>query len=437
MKRAFALLLAAFLAAGVLSAAGEEKTNKDLSVLWSSGGNGDFVDYTVERLTEKYGLNITLEYNSKAHEILQPQIIAGNPPDVAMVQHGFFDYFAAIEAGKYTPITEYLSRPVEGSDKTVFEVANPDVIDSMRVNGESYIIMSNMNVNGIFYSAKMFRDHGWAVPATWDEFTALCETIKTTTNIAPFIYPGMYPYYLQSLVMPSIASCGRGTESIKDINNMVEGIWLSDEVKETAERIQYMRDHGYFAENLISLNHTASQMEFINGKAAMIAGGSWLENEMGDNWPADFELSFMPMPIQKSAEDETFIIVTGNLFGFPSAAKNKEWIGEFLETYYSPASALRVAKDCAVVISPAMVAESEEVRSVLKDSVVQCYTAANDNTKVFMLYNMWYAQFHKEYQNQLTALISGEIDAQQWCENMENLAEGVREDDFITKYKVS
>lgn len=438
MKKLATLLLAVCLILATLSPALAAGDNKQLNILWSSGGNGNYVDYTASKLEEAYGLEINLEYNAKAHEILRPQMLGGNPPDIAMVQHSFFDLFAAIEGGSYTPITEYLDLPVDGGNgATVFEAANSDVIQSMLVNDEAYLLMSNMNVGGIYFNRAMFEAHGWQVPETWEDFIALCETIKTTTDIAPFIYPGMYPYYLQCFILPQVASLGRGTDSIKDINNMEAGIWTSEEMLGAIERLQYMRDHGYFAENLISLSHTESQMEFINGNVAMIACGSWLKNEMGDAWPEDFELSYMETPSGANPEDEKFVVVTGNLFGFPAKAQNKDWIGEFLQTYYSPESALTVARDCAVVISPAMVAESEEIRSVLDPSVVQSYISANENTKMFMLYSIWYSEFHAEYQNQLTALISGDIDAAAFCENMEALAQGVREDDFITKYRVS
>jgi len=415
---------------------GNEKTNYDLSILWSAGGNGEFVNYTAQRLKEEYGVNVNLEYNPKAHEVFRPLLLAGTPPDIVMVQHSFFDYFQAIQEGAFTPIDDYLELKVEGSDERVIDVTGSELVDSMRVDGKAYILMSNMNVNGIYYNKKMFDEHGWSAPTTWDEFIALCEKIKTTTDIAPFIYPGMYPYYLQGFVMPNIATLGKGTDSIKAINNMEKGIWESDEVKALAERIQYMRDKGYFAKNLISLSHTEAQMEFINGKVAMVAAGSWLENEMGDNWPDDFELTYMTTPAGSSASDEKYTVVSGNLFGFPAAAKNKEWIGEFLQIYYSPASAQAVAKDFSVVISPTMVANNQSVRDVLSKSVVSSFEAANSNKKVFMLYSIWYSEFHTNYQNNLTALISGEIDADEFCRRMEAEAEKVRNNDSITKYRV-
>lgn len=446
MKKFLTIFLILAIITGTIFAAGgrepaksvaDDKSNKNLSILWQSGGNGDFVDYTAEYLTEKYGLKIDLEYNSKAPEILQPMILAGNPPDVAMVQPNFFNYFAAIEADAYTPLNKYLEQEIAGTGKTVYEIANPDVIDATRVNGEAFVLMSNMNVRGIYYSKTLFDKYGWKVPTTWNEFLDTCEQIKRTSNIAPLIYPGKYPYYLEGVVMPFIAAAGRGTESIKDINNMEKGIWKSPEVLEMAKRFQTLRDRGYFAKNLIALSHTEAQMEFINGNAAMIAVGSWLENEMGDNWPADFELTYMPTPGIAKAGDENYVVVVGNLFGFPSAAKNKQWIGEFLTTYYSPESALRIAKDCAVVISPDSVAENASIRAVLGKSVVDSFMSANNNRMLYMLYQIWYSEFYADYQNELNALISGKINAEQFCDNMEKLAEGVRNNSALTKYRVN
>jgi len=431
---AFLVVVSLFLMPLTAMAGGD---NKDLNILWSSTGYGNYADYTAERLKELYGLNITLEYNAKAHEVLQPQIIAGNPPDVVMAQQNFFDYFSAIDAGAFTPITQYLDLTVDGSDESVHTMANAPVVDSLRVNGEAYVLMSNMNVAGICYNKTMFKEHGWEVPRNWEEFAALCETIKTTTNIAPFIYPGMYPYYLSQFFYPMVAAVGRGTESIKDINNMKEGIWLSDVVKIAAERLQYMRDHGYFYDGLISLNHTSSQMEFVNGKVAMVSCGSWLQNEMSDSWPEGFDLGYMVNPCGDQADGEKFVQVSGTLMGFPSAAKNKDWIGEFLQVYFSPASAAAVAKQSAAVISPVAVSTNEEVRAALSPFVSECFNAAAGNTSIFMIYTIWYAEFFAGFQNQLTALVSDEIDAPAFCENMEALAQAVRDDDFIVKHTVS
>ena len=32
--------------------------------------------------------------------------------------------------------------------------------------------------SGVLYNKDMFEEHGWTIPTTWDEFTALCERIE-------------------------------------------------------------------------------------------------------------------------------------------------------------------------------------------------------------------------------------------------------------------
>ena len=436
MKKAVSLvLLVCFLLTFTVAyAAGD---NKHLNILWGTTGYGNYVDYAIEHLEKTYDLDIDIEYNAKADEVLQPQILAGNPEDIVMVQQSKFDYFAAIEAGKFTDITEYLELPVEGSDKTVKEMANPAIIDALCVDGRAYVMMSNMNVGCICYDKTMFAEHGWEVPRCWDEFIALCEEIKTTTDIAPFIFPGMYPYYLRQVIIPMMCACGRGLDTLKDINNMEPGIWNSPEALEAAKRIQYMRDQGYFADGLVSMDHTTSQMEFVNGKVAMIACGSWLQNEMGDAWPEGFELGVIVDPTGATPDSEKFIQVNGTMMGFPADAANKEWIGEFLQFYFSEENAQHVAEDCAVVLSPAAIAENENVSAALSPFVAECFAAAAENSALTQMWSTWYTEFFAEWQNQLISLVAGNIDAEEYCDNVEALAQAVRDDDFITKYKLS
>ena len=415
--------------------AAQTKTNYDLSILWAGGGNGEFVNYAADYLRNEYGVNVNLEYNTLAHEVFQPMLVAGNPPDIVMVQFGFFNYFEAIQAGAFQDAGPYLDVKVNGSDKTVREIANPDIVNAVSVNGGNYLISCNENVGGLYYNKAMFDEHGWEVPQTWDEFVALCAEIKAA-GIAPLAYPGMYPYYFDCFLFPQILALGDGAETLKDYNNLEPGFWTSEPVKQAMERVEFLRDNGYFLDNLIGLSHTETQMEFINGNVAIICCGSWLENEMSDSWPEDFDLHFMITPAADNANDEKFIQLSGHLFGFPSAAKNKEWNSEFLAAYFSEESAVKVAKECGVVICPEYVAENEEIREALPKSVVETFTQVNENSGYYMLASKWYSEWYSEYQNLLDQLVDGQISADEFCTTMEQNTEALRNDSSIAKYTV-
>ena len=437
MKRVLTLVLAVLLVFGMVAAAtAEEKTNNKVSILWDGGGNGEFVNYAIEQM-EAAGADVDIEYTPKAHETFQPMLVAGNPPDIVMVQFGFFNHFAAIQAGAFQVIDDLLDVPVKGSDKTVGEIANPDIVNAVMVDGHHYLLSSNMNVGGMYYNKAMFDEHGWEVPQTWDQFTALCDEIKATTDIAPIAFPGMYPYYFDCFFFPQVLALGNGTETLKDLNNLVEGFWTSEPAMEAAKRVEYMRDNGYFLENMIGLSHTETQMEFINGNVAMLCCGSWLENEMAGNWPDDFDLHFMVTPSVTNEDDEKFVQLSGHLVCFPTDAKNKEWNEEFVANYYSEESAVRVAKECGVVITPAYVAENEEIKSSLPDSVVETFTLTNENTGYYLLATKWYGEWNTEYQSLMDQLVDGQISAEEFCQTMEANAEAVRQNPDVVKYSVS
>lgn len=406
--------------------------NKSLSILWTGTGNGEMANEAVAMMEEQYGLDINLEYNTVAHEVFQPMLVANTPPDIAMIQGNFFDHFAAASEGAYSDVSEYLSLPVNGSDVTVYDAANPSVLDATKMDGANYLTLASVNTENICYNKALFAEHGWEVPETWDEFIALCEEIKTTTDIAPFAWTGMYPYYASPFVFPLICAIGDGVEEYNSFNNLEEGWWVSEPVQEAMSRIQYMRDQGYLVEGMNSMNHTGSQMEFINGNIAMICVGSWLEVEMDGNWPEGFELSVMHAPVEK-AGDEKFVTTAGDMICFPAAAENKEWIGEFLQSYYSEDSAVYNAKN-GCIVSPYYVANSEAVRAEMSDFSIAAFGAADEATMLYPLAKGWYKEWWDIYQNTLTALVSGEIDAADFCQQMEDATEAVRNDDSITKY---
>lgn len=406
--------------------------NPDVSILWAGGGNGEYANFAADYLKSQ-GANVSLEYNVNAHEVLQPMMVAGNPPDIVMVQTAFFNHFEAIQAGAFQKINDLLETKVLNSDKTVYEAANAGLVDSLKVGDDYYLLPTNMNVGGLYYNKAMFEQYGWEVPDTWDELIALCETIKSTTDIAPIAFPGMYPYYFDCFFLPQLFACGNGLDTLDDINHLKEGFWLSDAAVEAAERVQYLRDNGYFLENLISLSHTETQMEFINGNVAIICCGQWLENEMAGNWPEGFELTYMPTPSGKNEGDPHYARINGQFLGLPADAANKDWNADFLAAYYSEESAIRIAEECGVVISPEYV-ENEKIREALPASVVNTFEEVNKSVGFTLLASKWYAEWYKEYQNEIALLVSGEIDAAEFCQQMEDLSAATRNDDSITKY---
>ena len=86
------------------------------------------------------------------------------------------------------------------------------------------------------------------------------------------------------------------------------------------------------------------------------------------------------------------------------------------------------------IVSPYYVSNSDAVRSVMSDFSIDAFSAADEATLLYPLAKIWYKEWWYVYQNTLTALVSGEIDAAEFCQQMEDATAAVRNDDSITKY---
>src|SRR5690606_14674944 len=73
-------------------------------------------------------------------------------------------------------------------------------------------------------------------------------------------------------------------------------VYISKAYVTFLERLADFAKKGYLHPGTASFDHTQSQMEFIQGKAAMITNGTWIANEMKEVAPADFRWGFMPLP---------------------------------------------------------------------------------------------------------------------------------------------
>ena len=92
------------------------------------------------------------------------------------------------------------------------------------------------------------------------------------------------------------------------------------------------------------LIHTQAQMQFINGFAAMIPNGIWIETEMKAALPEGFEMKMMQIPTIEGAKiSKINNSMLGDFIVVPKEAKNKELAKEF-KAY--PGQFFRYLKNC-------------------------------------------------------------------------------------------
>ncbi|MFD0716630.1 ABC transporter substrate-binding protein [Paenibacillus sp. GCM10027626] len=319
---------------------------------WENGGGRSWMDAAMKKFTDKYP-NVTFDITSTPtlETILEPKIAAGDDNDMYDL---FFPRFTAagqfdrlMEAGKIEPQDDLWDRELPGeTGKTLKSVISNDMYEGSHngsLNMTGRVPVAGFTA-GLFFDQTFFDENGWNKdPQTWDEFVALMEAIKAK-NIIPITFPGVYAGYLTNytfdLLPFSLAkAAGKFDAYIDNFRNYKGPQLTTDENKEMWNRLYDFGKKGYFPNGVAALNHTQSQMQVLQHKAALVSTGDWVGNEMKDSTPDGFKWGFMAIPATNDKEQTIFINSGVTDVGF-AIWKNKpdlikKWAKEFILSLYS------------------------------------------------------------------------------------------------------
>lgn len=145
-------------------------------------------------------------------EFLKTKDSVGEFPDMMEMR----DTAMYVRAGKVAPLSDDI--------KALFT-------STVEFDGVTYTApMSGANTMGIMYNKKYFADNGLEIPKTWDEFIALCQTIKDKGDMSPLVVGGSDVWHIGFLydlcyandVLESdpdfIEECYKGEKDFSDPN---------------------------------------------------------------------------------------------------------------------------------------------------------------------------------------------------------------------------
>lgn len=215
---------------------------------------------------------ITVTDSPIGHEDFKTGILvraAGNSlPDVFSYWAGARTQFV-VDAGNLHPIDEMWA--ANGLDEVV---ARSVAEGATLYNGDRYLVPFGYHYAGIFYNKMVLADAGVTdLPETWEEFLALCETLKTK-GVTPIAlgsksrWPAQFwfDYLLLRKAGPEYrAELMNGTASYTD-----------DEVKTAMADWKSLVDAGYFAPNANADEWTDAADKVARGDAAMTLMGTWI-----------------------------------------------------------------------------------------------------------------------------------------------------------------
>jgi len=274
-----------------------------------SGGYGTaFYEETARRFEAlRPGVRINLYGDPRIEDKVRVRIMGGDYPDAAFAPYLFWP--ALIQAGKVRDLTPDLAGANWEGDARWGDTFLPGALDSWRLNGRVYGVPLSYACWTIFYNQRMFRDHGWNTPRTWDDFFALCDRISAA-GVAPLSLTGIYGTYPDAFFRAAYYNLA-GAKTWNELNNLRPGARLDPRYIRSAALLQRIAQHDTLR-GWEGATHTAAQLAFLQGKAAMTVSGSWMIQEMGGKIPDDFELGVMNFPVFPEGVADPTTIQTGS-----------------------------------------------------------------------------------------------------------------------------
>lgn len=246
-------------------------------------------------------VKIVIEGDESMDDLIRARFQAGpqakNYPDIVSVTN--YSYYIEFVRNGYLENLDSLYETEVENGETLLELVDESFRTLPVVQNSRYGIPWEGAVTGFAYNVKMFKEHGWEIPDTMDEFFALCEQIKGT-GVNPVVYAGAAGQgYFGNLYLSWFAQY-EGKESTEEFFRFEN----SDVYRKEGRKLAYEQIAKIVADPDIrmagsnGMGHLAAQRAFIRGEAAMIPSGSWLQSEMSaflEGYP-NFEMAIFPVP---------------------------------------------------------------------------------------------------------------------------------------------
>jgi ABC-type sugar transport system permease subunit/ABC-type glycerol-3-phosphate transport system substrate-binding protein len=291
----------------------------ELDIPLFAGGYGTAFYEESARAFEKLRPDVRIKIygDPRISDKLRVRIIDGNLPDAMLPFNVLIP--ALVRAGKLRDLTRELEGPNWEGDARWRDTILPGAFDAWRIDGGTYGVPTSYACWTIFYNQALFSTHGWTVPRTWNEFFALCDKIAAT-GLAPVSLTGIYSNYPDAILRSAYYNLA-GADGWRGLNALTPGARIDPRYLRAAEVLQRITQR-YTLKGWDGATHTAAQLAFVEGRAAMCVSGSWMLYEMGEKIPASFELGVMNFPVFPDAavdpttiqasSDNFFVFATGD-----------------------------------------------------------------------------------------------------------------------------
>lgn len=365
---------------------------------------------------------------------LLPRFEAGNPPDVVLNSDP--DALALgnlVSTGALSDLGPLLKAPSwDQPQRTVGDALLPGVLESGSYDGTARAIPYVSTVHAFWYSAPLFERRGWEVPRSWPEFIRTAITLKAK-GLAPFTYAGTHPHYILEPILTLAAKTG-GHEVMVAIDNLEDGAWKHPGLLAALKAFGELSSRGLLLKSSDDLDHTASQTQFLTGKAAFLPCGNWLENEMAKVIPKGFGLTAMAIPpLDESKLPNGVHVAYEQPVVLPEKAPNPAGGAEFIRAMLSApaASAYAAATNTLTVVRGGY--DNDKASTALR-SAGRLLDLAGDQI-IRWYFDSWYPTLAKTAADATGAFMVGALTPAEWSDRLQRAADALKQDKTVPKYR--
>ncbi|MCD9024983.1 ABC transporter substrate-binding protein [Cohnella silvisoli] len=393
----------------------------DFEIQYFVGGYGDAWWKDVIDQFQKLNpdLNIKQSAGPKINDQMKPRWIQGSPPDLVYIDGAGSNPRQMIEDDQLLDLTDWIKEAKNADGEKILDVmiAQPE-----QYGGKTYNIPLVFGSYGTFYDKALFEKNGWEVPADFESFLTLSEKIKAA-GISPYVHAGIYPdYILGGFLYPAIISAnGDNGDILKDMGDMKEGVFKSEPVLKALNQLREVASKGYIDQGAPAINHTDSQMQFLQHKAAMIPNGLWLESEMKNDAPADFKYGFVPSITQAKGGKYIALPYTSTM-AVAKKAKNPEAAKAFIQFIFTKQASLNWAEKTGALMNVKVDLEASKAGETAKNAM-KYYNSDNTVVAPVVVFN---ADVFKVMGDATIALSVGKIKPEEWADRVEAAAAKAR-----------
>ncbi len=347
MRRSSALLVLLMLLA-TLSGCGADKPDTapppgslgTLNLALFQGGFGEayWKRIVAEFESKKPGVKVNYMIHPKIGDLIRPALLSGDAPDFLYHSDTSSDgvVVSLIQNHQLTDLTDLFDEPSEDGAKLKDRFL-PGILStpgySPYGDGRIYLAPFSYGPLGLMYNQALFDQHGFSVPATWDEFFALGDQAQAL-GISLITYPGLYPGYLESLVYPAIAN-GAGMDALERLFALDADVLSEPDVLDALNTVRRVASENHLLRGSYNMSHLQAQGEWLMDKALFIPNGIWIQNEMyGAPRTEGFTFALAAVP-SSNANGKRYVQISYEQLSIPKNAKNPGLAKEFLMFLYS------------------------------------------------------------------------------------------------------